>query len=54
MNNVLHKMMDEKERKEEFLKCPNCGKKLVDNTFLHGSRTGGEQHCDSCDYRAIF
>ena len=41
---------------KEEMPCPNCGKVLVDNTFVRGSRLAGEACCTAvgCSYRIYF
>jgi len=51
------KRREDKEKEDKkIMFCPVCGKKLLDNTFMHGSRKAGRAHCpnEGCAYRIIF
>lgn len=47
---------DGKRKDKEILDlsiCSSCGKKMINNTFMHGSRLGGSYDC-SCGNKIIF
>lgn len=51
------KQREDKEKHEkEVMTCPQCGKRLLDQTFMSGSRMAGEAHCMTvgCSFRIIF
>lgn len=59
MSGILDKIQNEQKREKEkdnMSFCPNCGKPMIDNTFMRGSRLAGSQHCTNpnCRTRIFF
>jgi hypothetical protein len=53
---IQKRIRTSREIDEQFKYCQWCGKKMIDNTFQHGSRRGGSMNCpdSNCEFFIMF